>query len=149
MTESSPTVSLVRRVSGDPELLWEAWTNADQLRRWWWPQRFQTLYEIDLRQGGRYRFVTEEIPDVGRLDLRGRFLEVIPPSRLVYTWKWESKGDHESTVTVEFAQTEARVELHLKHEGLLTAADRDNHVVGWNDCLDRLTTLMNSHTQSP
>jgi uncharacterized protein YndB with AHSA1/START domain len=105
--------------------------------QWLWLDRFQTQFEIDLREGGNHRFWTVEIPGMGVLDLLGQYLDVVPPCRLMYTWKWAPEHT-ESRVTVEFVGLGDQTELRITHSRLRGEVDRNNHTVRWNDCLDRL-----------
>lgn len=138
MTDGTPDFTIVRAIDAPRLAVWTAWTTPQGLARWWWPARFQTTYQVDLRVGGAYRFRTIEVPGMGVLDLTGRFESVQPPEFLAYTWRWDSSDEAESQVTVEFLDGGSRTELHIHHAGFSTAEERDNHVIGWNDCLDRL-----------
>jgi len=141
MTDSGEDVRVVRRIQGTPERIWDAWTNQTQLAQWWWPKRFHTQFQLDFRPGGSYRFWTHDIPEIGTLDVRGRFIEVHPCEGLVYTWRWQDAGAQETTVTVQFVQVGDDTEVRLGHIGWKTDIDRVNHTRGWNDCLDRLERL--------
>lgn len=70
----------------------------------------------------------------------GEFLEVRPPERLRYTWRWDGAfaGMPESVVTVEFAQSEGGTELSLRHDGFAEAAARQRHRTGWIVACNRL-----------
>lgn len=141
MTNVDTDLRLTRLLGAPRERVWQAWTAPEGLARWWWPERFQTTYEVDLRQGGRYHFRTVDLPDIGVLSLAGTFLEVSPPERLEYTWRWEQDLDTESQVTAEFAARGGQTDVHVVHTGLVSTQDRDNHILGWNDCLDRLARM--------
>lgn len=137
MTEVETTVAVARLLPAPRERVWRAWTKPGELAGWWWPQRFETTYEVDLREGGRYRFRSADLPDIGVLSISGTFLEVRRPELLAYTWRWEHE-EHETRVSVEFVELEDRSRVDVHHEGFTSCEERDNHVVGWNDCLDRL-----------
>jgi uncharacterized protein YndB with AHSA1/START domain len=141
MIEAESTLRIDRVFAAPRERVWSAWTEPERLARWWWPERFGTTYEVDLREGGAFRFHTLDLPPMGVLAVTGRFLEVRPPERLVYTWRWENE-EHESRVTVELRDVGGHTALGILHEGLPGAEERDNHVTGWNDCLDRLEELL-------
>ena len=94
-------------------------------------------------QGGTFHFTTIDVPPMGVLDLAGTFLDIDFPTRIRYTWRWETDLGHESTVTVNFRETGAgRIEVRVNHTGFRDAGDRSNHVIGWNDCIDRLEALL-------
>lgn len=139
--EALPALALVRTVAAPRERVFRAWTDPTELARWWWPPRFQTTYEVDLRVGGAYRFRSIHLPDIGVLAVSGTFLEVDPPARLVYTWRWEGTDDPETQVAVEFSDRGRHTEITITHAGFSDAPDRANHEQGWNDCLVRLVDL--------
>lgn len=141
MIEAESTLRIDRVFAVPRERVWSAWTEPERLARWWWPERFGTTYEIDLREGGTYRFYTRDLPPMGVLAVTGRFLEIRPPERLAYTWHWENE-ERETRVTVDLRDLDGRTALRIVHEGLTDAGERDNHATGWSDCLDRLEGLL-------
>jgi uncharacterized protein YndB with AHSA1/START domain len=139
----SHELEVTRELDGARQDIWDLWTKPAGLARWWWPERFNTTYRIALSAGGSFRFTTIDVPPMGVLDLAGTFLDVEAPSRLRYSWRWESDLGHESTVTVDFQEVDAdRTKVHVRHVGFRDAGDRDNHAIGWNDCIDRLEALL-------
>jgi uncharacterized protein YndB with AHSA1/START domain len=138
MTDVDTALTVVRLLDAPREIVWRSWTAPDYLRRWWWPARMGTTYEVDLREGGTYRFYTLDLPDMGTLAVHGTYLTVRPPDLLEYTWCWEGADEPESRVTVEFLDRGGRTELRLRHEDLLHPEERENYAAGWRDCLDRL-----------
>jgi uncharacterized protein YndB with AHSA1/START domain len=140
ITDADTALTIVRTIDAPREMVWSAWTSPERLTCWWWPQRFRTEYAVDLRVDGVYRFRTSEVPGIGVLNLTGRFEAVQPPQLLKYTWCWESSVERESRVSVEFLDRSGHTELRIHHVGLSTPEERENHVTGWNDCLDRLET---------
>src|SRR5215510_13260682 len=100
---SSETLTIVRRFTATKERVFRAWTEPEELKKWWRPgEGWSTpLVEVDLRAGGQ--FVLGAKPPVGELHVvRGEFHEVQPPDRLVYTWNIEGADGGQSVVTVEF-----------------------------------------------
>lgn len=140
----APVVEIARHFNAPPQEVWEAWTDPDQLDRWWWPERFHTEYVLDVREGGSYRFRTVDVPGVGVLDVSGHYLLVDSPRALEYTWRWEGQADPDTRVKVEFVGAGGDTEVRLQHGVFADTRERDNHVIGWNDCLDRLSSLLDS-----
>jgi uncharacterized protein YndB with AHSA1/START domain len=93
--------------------------------------------EMDVRPGGRYtmRFRTDngESHQVG-----GVYREVVPNSRLVFSWAWHSTPERESLVTVTVAADGDGSMLTLHHEQLFDQAAADGHKRGWTGTLDKL-----------
>jgi len=142
MTDVQQTLTLARFVDMPREKVWEAWTDSGLLDRWWWPARFQTAYEVDLRIGGQFSFRTADLPDLGVLTVSGTYIEIRHPERLAYTWRWENGDEPLSQVTIDFAERAAGTEVCITHRGFVTREDCDNHRLGWSDCLDRLEALI-------
>jgi uncharacterized protein YndB with AHSA1/START domain len=141
MTETKDALSIARTIAAPRERVWHAWTDPAQLARWWWPERFQTSYQIDLRVGGAYRIESVELPNHGILRITGRFLVIQPPEHLVYTWQWGFGEEPESIVSVEFVETDGHTEVRISHEQLSADEAALNYTTGWNDCLDRLEEM--------
>ena len=100
--KSDREVVVTRTINGPARIVFEAFTKAELLKRWWVPKSMgMTLLscEVDARVGGRYRF---EFGHEGSKTMAffGRYLEVTPHSRLVWTNE-ESDGGAVTTVTFE------------------------------------------------
>ena len=134
-------VRLTRVFAAPRERIFRAWTDREELACWWWP--WSPSVEIDLRVGGAYRLAAVH-PAAGLLAVTGTFRDVRPPERLVYTWRWEGEVDAaETLVTVEFrALDDGSTEVALTHGRFPSAELADRHRQGWDDCLDRLDTLL-------
>ncbi|MEZ0301836.1 MAG: SRPBCC domain-containing protein [Hyphomicrobiaceae bacterium] len=93
--------------------------------------------EMNVRVGGRYRirFKTEdgESHEVG-----GIYREVVPNSRLQFTWAWHSTPERESLVTVTVAKDGDGTMLTLHHEQFFDDKAREGHNRGWTGTLDKL-----------
>ncbi|OQX67901.1 MAG: ATPase [Sorangiineae bacterium NIC37A_2] len=103
---------VVRRTFDAPaRLVFEAWTKAELFEKWWVPKSFgMKLYscELDVRAGGGYRLVFGEKDGPAFF---GRYLEVTPPSRLVWTNE-ESENAQVTTVTFEERDGKTLVVVH-------------------------------------
>lgn len=76
---------LERLVDVPVELVWKAWTEPEHVKAWFTPRPWQTVAcEIDLRPGGRF-FTLMRDPDGNEFPSAGCYLEVDPPTRLVWT----------------------------------------------------------------
>jgi len=137
-----PAVNLNRVIAAPREAVFRAWTDPDELRRWWGPPGFSCpSAEIDLRVGGRYRIAMQP-PEGDVFYLSGTFKVIEPPSRLVYSWAWEgADSPAETLVAVEFRTRGQATEIVLSHTLFADAAVRDRHAQGWDGCLGRLAGL--------
>ncbi len=127
-----------RTLAAEPQLLFDAWTRAEHLVRWWGPAGVRCIgAEVDLRVGGAYR-IGNLLPDGTAIWIAGRFEHVEPPRRLVYTWRTREDAPEER-VTVRFEPVQrGSTEIVIVHERIATAAARRSHEGGWAGCLDGL-----------
>jgi uncharacterized protein YndB with AHSA1/START domain len=139
--EERPLLQLSRVVASPRERVFAAWTTPDAIKDWFGPERCRVLdAQVDLRVDGEYCFSlsTEQL---GEIKVRGRYREVTPPAKLVYTWQWEGNSElaiGTSLVTVEFIPAGNSTEIHLTHEQLPSIESRDNHQRGWIGVFDKL-----------
>jgi len=138
------TLNLRRIFKAPREKVFRAWTDPEELKKWWGPEGYATpSAEVDLRVGGKYRLGMRKLPDGEIFYLSGIYREVRPPESLVYTWRWEAQPEHgETLVTVEFREVRDSTEVVLTHERFPTQKARDDHNRGWSGCLDRLAKLL-------
>jgi uncharacterized protein YndB with AHSA1/START domain len=141
---------LQRLFRASPERVFRAWTQPVALREWWCPAGWIAGdIEIDLRVGGVYRIGMVRAGNDGTsVSVEGKFLEVRPPERLVYTWRWEGAfaGMPETLVTLELRGTENDTLLTLRHEKFSDAGERQQHRSGWIAACDRLDRLITPAT---
>jgi len=94
---------VTRTFNGPPHIVFEAWTKPELLKRWWTPKSFGISFvscEADVRTGGTYRFVFSHPASEQPMAFFGRYIEVTPHSRIVWTNE-ESADGAVSTVTFE------------------------------------------------
>jgi uncharacterized protein YndB with AHSA1/START domain len=111
--KSERELVLTRTFNGPPRIVFEAWTNPELFKRWWVPKSAGlTLLscEMDVRTGGTYRLVFSHSPEP--MAFFGRYLEVTPPSRLVWTNDEEADGGAVTTVTFEERGGKTLLVLH-------------------------------------
>ena len=98
---------------------------------------------MDARKGGTFD-VRMKMFDGSEGDIRGEYLEVRSPDRLVFTWRWEGTAHCEpgkSQVTVDLVEVDNGTDVHLMHERLADHVDRDSHTRGWIGSIDKLVKL--------
>lgn len=141
MTTESLHLIVRRRIRAKPERLFEAWTTASELVAWWGPKGVRCTHaEVDARVGGQYR-IANALPDGRVLWISGEFLDVVPPSKLVFTWKLEPGAAESEIVTVRFEAHGDGTEVIVIHERISNDAKRHEHQTGWEGCLDGLAAL--------
>jgi uncharacterized protein YndB with AHSA1/START domain len=94
---------ITRTFNALARLVFEAWTTPELLKRWWTPKSFGISFvscEADVRTGGTYRFVFSHADFEQPVAFFGRYVEVTPHSRIVWTNE-ESADGAITTVTFE------------------------------------------------
>lgn len=135
---SKPSLALKRRLKAPPEKVYEAWTQPEKMIRWWGNTGHKTpIAETDLRVGGRFR-VQFWTPDDEHHSVSGVYREIVPPTRLVFSWAWQSTPERESQVTVDLKPDNDGTILTLTHEQFFDEKARDGHRGGWTMALDKL-----------
>ena len=107
---------VTRTVNGPARIVFEAWTKPALLRQWWVPKSTgMTMLscEADVRVGGRYRLVFSHDAFPKPMEFFGRYLEVTPHSRLVWT---NDEGDDGGPITTVTFEEEAGKTLLVMHE---------------------------------
>lgn len=135
------TLVLTRTIAAPAQLVFEAWSDPKHLVQWWGPNNFTLPHcEQDFRVGGKYRFCMRA-PDGSDHWVRGEYLEITEPLRLVFTWLREVGDDIwcDTIVALSFEERRGQTTLTLNQTTFATTAHCDEHRDGWNECLDRLT----------
>ena len=112
--KSERELVVTRTFDAPARIVFDAWTKPELLQRWWTPKSFGIVFlscEVDARTGGRYRFVFKH-GDSPPMEFFGRYLEVTPPSRLVWTNDEAGDGGAITTVTFEERGGKTLVVMH-------------------------------------
>lgn len=111
-TPSDREIVLTRLFDAPRRLVFEAMTRPEHVRRWWGilDERYSVpVCEIDLRVGGRWRFVGRG--PHGEAAFHGVYREIAAPDRVVFTEIYEPFPDAESVVTAEFTEEGGKTRL--------------------------------------
>ena len=114
-TPSDCEIVLTRLFDAPRRLVFEAMTKPEHVRRWWGSldERYSmTVCEIDLRQGGRWRFVGRG--PHGEYAFHGEYREIAAPDRIVYTEIYEPFPDVESVVTQTLTEEGGKTRLTVR-----------------------------------
>jgi len=148
--ENNIKLQLTRVFDAPRELIFKAWTDANQFQQWFGAAACDGAalksLKADARVGGKYRIQVQK-DDGEFFTTVGTYREVKPPERLVFTWQFEKDGSGdeygeveppEMLVTLEFKVCGKQTELILTHEKFASVESRDRHNEGWTRCLDSL-----------
>src|SRR5579862_2575853 len=104
---------VTRTFNGPARIVFEAWTKPELLKRWWAPKSMGVSFlscEADVRAGGTYRFVFGH--DGKTMEFFGKYIEVTPHSRLV--WTNDEAGDGGSVTTLTFEEKRGKTLLVMR-----------------------------------
>ena len=154
MTERTPVGTgpqdqevVITRVFDVPrQIVFEAWTDAEQVARWWGPNGFHTppeTVEIDLRVGGRYHLTMVQEATGAQFPLRYEIIDLVPPELIVLKSEpMPEMGMHEPTITrVELHDDGGRTRMSLT-DGPYTVSGHAEQ--GWNGAFNKLDELVRS-----
>ena len=135
-----------RSFDGPARIVFEAWTKPDLFKQWWAPASFGMSFlscEIDARTGGSYRFVFGHPASEQPMAFFGRYIEVTPPSRLVWTNEEDEDGAV-TTVTFEEKDGKTLVVLHdlYPSKEALDAAIASGSTGAWPEQFEALDDLL-------
>ena len=111
-TSSDQEIRMTRLFDAPRQLVFEAMSKPEHVRRWWGQlgEGYSVpVCEIDLRPGGRWRFVNRH--PKGEAAFHGEYREITPPSRIVFTEIFEDFPDSVSVVTAELADEGGKTRL--------------------------------------
>jgi len=111
--KSDREVVVTRTVDAPARLVFEAWTKADLFKQWWVPKSMgMTLRscDLDVRVGGGYRLVFGDDP-ANTMAFFGKYLEVVPSTRLV--WTNEESGDAGPVTTLTLDEKDGKTLIVL------------------------------------
>ena len=105
---------VTRTFNGPAHIVFEAWTNLELFKQWWVPKSFGMSFvscEANVRTGGTYRFVFSHPAFEQPMAFFGRYIEVTPHSRIVWTNEESADGP---VCTVTFEEQDGKTLLVLR-----------------------------------
>lgn len=127
----SEAVEVSVRIAATPATVFGYFTDPERMVRW---QGVRA--QLDPRPGGDF------LVDVTGRDIAiGRYVEVVPDERVVFTWGWEGNSavpPGSTTVEITLRPDGDDTVVTLVHSGLPDGDAADGHETGWRHYLDRL-----------
>ncbi|GHH43874.1 alpha/beta fold hydrolase [Lentzea cavernae] len=152
---TSNTIHISRTYSAGVDRAWWAWTDPEAISLWWGPQGWAaTVYEMDVRPGGRWRFQIAPV-DGSAAAVRGvaTYNVVIARAELAYddafadeAWQPEGKDSFPTTVTFAAAGTGCTVDVaaSFPNEAALQRAVERQMADGYAEAFDRLGSVLDT-----
>jgi uncharacterized protein YndB with AHSA1/START domain len=138
---------ITRTIRSPAPTVFDAWAKPDLFQQWWAPKSFGLSlisYEADIRTGGSYRLVMDHPSSEQPMAFFGRYLEVTPPSRLV--WTNDEAGDNGAVTTVTFDETDGMTRITVSElypsKQALDDAMASGSATGWSEQFDQLADLV-------
>lgn len=139
-------LELERVLRATPPVAFEAFTDPNELAKWWGPEGFTVpSLRFQATVGESYR-IEMQPPDGDSFALTGEFREVAPPARLVYTFAWEDPDpdDVETLVALSFRDRGESTAVALTQGPFKTEARRTLHREGWTESFGKLDQLLSA-----
>jgi uncharacterized protein YndB with AHSA1/START domain len=151
ITPDNDSVTTEIEIAAPPDRVFQALVNRDQALQWGMNDTFEIiLWEIDLRVGGAWHFISKERsgknpPGLDRYEHHGEYLEIDPPRLLVQTWhaNWHSNPGHTTIVRWELMATKKGTLLKVTHSGLAPLADAaQGYSQGWPGLIEQIKNFV-------
>ncbi len=141
MTTLSPLV-LKKIFHASCERVFDAWTKPELMQQWFSPEgNWQRKTINQLEVGGKYQHEMIDNTDGKIYPHTGEYVEIIRPSKLVFTWN--SHAVSNTKVTIELKAIDANTtELTLTHEFFTDEETKSKHQNGWARCMDNLENIL-------
>lgn len=130
------------------EKLYQAWTTPEDLKQWWKPsENHLTTVELDIREGGKFKYEFAGKDEQPTVVITGEYKEVKPNEKLVYSWNWSiptdtvKPSDHE--LTIEFTGTGDGSKISVTQKNFQDDESITPHQEGWEKALTDLQTYLN------
>ena len=143
MSGNAGVLRIERTLNAPVRRVFEAWTNAEVLRRWWHAEHeWETpIAEVDVRVGGRIRLVMRNPADGSEYAGQGEYTVLDPPRRLAFTWTWEHEPSARQLIELEFIDHGDRTTVVMTHTGL-PVAEAEEYRAGWQNSFDNLDVAL-------
>ena len=135
-----PELVMTRVFDAPRALVWKVWTTPEHLMRWFGPDGFTVpSCHIDLRPGGAFTFLFRG-PDGNQFPSDGEYLDVEPPSRLV--WKAVIHGGLEVWTEVKLEEEGGKTRLTVHQKFSFESPATRGAPFGWAQTLDHLRDFL-------
>jgi uncharacterized protein YndB with AHSA1/START domain len=136
-------VRIERTFEAPAEDVFDAWTSAEVIRRWFIPAPGwgEASAEVDLRVGGTVRVVMRD-PDGAEVGATGEYTVIERPHRLAMTWTFDDDPSNQQMIELEFIEQDAATNVLFVNSNILGDKRRDEQYSGWQSCLDNMERVL-------
>lgn len=144
----SPTsLRLSCHFAASPERVFEAWTNPQQIAKWFHPEENVYCHEAqtDPQLGGKFRITLTTTN--GPISAFGEYTVFDLPNQLQMTWQWTHEGPEVfiSRLNLDMTPNGKGTDFVMTHDRFVDEEARDNHQHGWTGCLNFLITYFKNN----
>ena len=157
-SETQQDLVIERVISAPRERVWQAWTDPEEVKKWWGPKDFTApSIQTDLRVGGKNLWAMQS-PDGDVFWTAGTYREIVPMEKIVVTDSFADEQGNvvpashygmgedfplEMLITVTFEDAaEGGTKLTIRHSGLPATGEGQQAGAGWNESLDKLEAAL-------
>lgn len=148
---SEREITVTRRFNGPAHAVFAAWTTPALMQRWWMPKSCGASFvscEMDVRTGGSYRLVFSHPAFEQPMAFFGRYLEVLPGERLVWT---NDEDANENVTTVTFDEQGGTTLVVMRDRFATPEATEEaiasGSTTGFSESFDQLDEVLSGEPQ--
>jgi uncharacterized protein YndB with AHSA1/START domain len=122
--------------------IWEAWTNPTAIMTWFGsdPKGRVLKAQLDVRPGGYFE-ITFQDSDLTEHSCSGIYDEVLPSSKLAFSWQWKNEPAVESFITVLLTTEGKFTRMYFEHKNFGSSSKHD-YVKGWQNTFSKLECVL-------
>ncbi len=135
-----PMLVIKKELDASTADVFAAWCKPELLMNWSFPfQDWKSTTKNDFKIGGEYTHIVTDVD--GALHTHsGKYLDIIPNQKIVFTWNVVNMQD--TLVTVLFQNKNGKTEITLTHENFPDSELRTRYLESWNGCLENLEKFL-------
>jgi uncharacterized protein YndB with AHSA1/START domain len=142
----SKSVQLERYFSALPLTVWRGWTEPEMVSRWFGsdPAGKVLAVQLDVRPSGRFEVTFRDSSGIEHT-CGGVYVDVMPESKLSFSWHWRSEPGIQSFVTVQLKPHGEGTNMHFEHSHLIDGSTHD-YAAGWRRTFEKLAIVLSERT---
>lgn len=145
MNNSLKTITIKRTFDAPIEVVWEAWTQAEHIVKWWGPDGIETkIIEHEFTVGGKWKYIMA-MPGGKDFIAEGEYIEIKPPGKLVTSANFLPMTEGvimEVLLEKKLNQTEFTFNVIHKTEEYKLQQEKMGVYNGWGSVFDRLANFL-------
>jgi uncharacterized protein YndB with AHSA1/START domain len=138
-----------RLINASPESVFRAWINKKDFISWFGPEGFTVPFcNMDARVGGEWRAYMKS-PEGDEYWVEGKYLEITPPEKLVFTYadgSHDGREIHNTVVTITFTKIGNKTEMNFHQAPFPDVDSRDAHNGGWSSAFECLEEYLSKNS---